>query len=62
MTHAAPFRKPDFLMPLLKILDTGPYRYDLKDDSTLIQQNLDAITDASLRLFRVGPLLVIGEG
>ncbi|MBC8028246.1 MAG: DUF4406 domain-containing protein [Steroidobacteraceae bacterium] len=43
------------------ILVAGPYRSGTNDDPTLIQKNVDAMTDASLALFRAGHLPVLGE-
>lgn len=48
-------------MPALQILVAGPYRSGTNDDPELIQKNVDAMTDASLRLFRAGHLPVMGE-
>ncbi|MBC7843190.1 MAG: DUF4406 domain-containing protein [Gemmatimonadaceae bacterium] len=48
-------------MPVLQILVAGPYRSGTNDDPALIQKNVDAMTDASLRLFRAGHLPVMGE-
>jgi hypothetical protein len=48
-------------MPALMILVAGPYRSGTNDDPTLIQRNVDAMTDASLALFRAGHLPVLGE-
>jgi hypothetical protein len=43
------------------ILVAGPYRSGTNDDPALIQRNVDAMTDASLALFRAGHLPVLGE-
>jgi hypothetical protein len=48
-------------MPVKMILVAGPYRSGTNDDPVLIQQNVDAMTDMSLRLFRAGHLPVMGE-
>ena len=48
-------------MPLQLILVAGPYRSGTGDDPALIAKNVDAITDASLALFRAGHLPVMGE-
>ena len=48
-------------MPVQMILVAGPYRSGTNDDPALIQKNVDAMTDASLRLFRAGHLPVMGE-
>ncbi len=48
-------------MPVQMILVAGPYRSGTNDDPALIQQNVDAMTEASLRLFRAGHLPVMGE-
>jgi hypothetical protein len=48
-------------MPALMILVAGPYRSGTHDDPALIQRNVDAMTDASLALFRAGHLPVLGE-
>jgi len=48
-------------MPTLMILVAGPYRSGTNDDPALIQKNVDAMTDASLALFRAGHLPVMGE-
>ena len=46
--------------PLL-ILVAGPYRSGTNDDPALIARNVEAMTDTSLRLFRMGHLPVMGE-
>ena len=43
------------------ILVAGPYRSGTHDDPALIRKNVDAMTDASLALFRAGHLPVMGE-
>jgi len=48
------------LKPLM-ILVAGPYRSGTNDDATLIARNVAAMTEASLQLFRVGHLPVMGE-
>jgi hypothetical protein len=45
----------------LMILVAGPYRSGTNDDPGLIQKNVDAMTEASLQLFRRGHLPVMGE-
>jgi hypothetical protein len=45
----------------LLILVAGPYRSGTSDDPVLIAKNVDAMTDTSLRLFRMGHLPVMGE-
>src|SRR6185436_8198308 len=45
----------------LMILVAGPYRSGTNDDPALIAKNVAAMTEASLRLFRVGHLPVMGE-
>ena len=48
-------------MPVQMILVAGPYRSGTNDDPVLIQQNVDAMTEMSMRLFRAGHLPVMGE-
>lgn len=48
-------------MSALMILVAGPYRSGTNDDPARIQKNVDAMTDASLELFRAGHLPVLGE-
>lgn len=48
-------------MPVQMILVAGPYRSGTNDDPALIQQNVDAMTEMSLRVFRAGHLPVMGE-
>jgi len=43
------------------ILVAGPYRSGTNDDPVLIARNVDAMTEASLCLFRAGHLPVMGE-
>ncbi|WP_211840922.1 hypothetical protein [Pseudoxanthomonas sacheonensis] len=43
------------------ILVAGPYRSGTNDDPLLIAKNVEAMTEASLRLFRAGHLPVMGE-
>jgi len=43
------------------ILVAGPYRSGTNDDPALIAQNVAAMTEASLQLFRAGHLPVMGE-
>jgi hypothetical protein len=43
------------------ILVAGPYRSGTNDDPALIAKNVEAMTEASLRLFRAGHLPVMGE-
>jgi len=50
----------DSFQPLM-ILVAGPYRSGTNDDPALIAANVQAMTDASLRLFRAGHLPVMGE-
>ena len=45
----------------LMILVAGPYRSGTDDDQARIQANVDAMTEASLALFRLGHLPVMGE-
>lgn len=48
-------------MPPQMILVAGPYRSGTNDDPVKIAANVAAMTDASLELFRVGHLPVMGE-
>ena len=50
----------DVAEPLL-ILVAGPYRSGTNDDPALIARNVEAMTDTSLQLFRMGHLPVMGE-
>jgi hypothetical protein len=43
------------------LLVAGPYRSGTDDDPALIAKNVEAMTDASLALFRAGHLPVMGE-
>jgi len=43
------------------ILVAGPYRSGTHDDPALIAANVQAMTEASLQLFRAGHLPVMGE-
>lgn len=43
------------------ILVAGPYRSGTHDDPVLIAKNVEAMTEASLQLFRAGHLPVMGE-
>ena len=45
----------------LMILVAGPYRSGTNDDPVLIARNVEAMTEAALRLFRSGHLPVMGE-
>ena len=48
-------------MPTQMILVAGPYRSGTNDNPALIANNVAAMTEASLRLFRAGHLPVMGE-
>jgi hypothetical protein len=48
-------------MSMQMILVAGPYRSGTNDDPARIAQNVAAMTEASLRLFRAGHLPVMGE-
>lgn len=48
-------------MKPLMVLVAGPYRSGTNDDPALIAKNVEAMTEASLRLFRAGHLPVMGE-
>ena len=48
-------------MQPMMILVAGPYRSGTNDDPALIARNVEAMTDASLALFRAGHLPVMGE-
>lgn len=48
-------------MKPLMILVAGPYRSGTNDDPALIAKNVEAMTEASLTLFRAGHLPVMGE-
>lgn len=43
------------------LLVAGPYRSGTNDDPALIAKNVEAMTEASLQLFRAGHLPVMGE-
>jgi hypothetical protein len=45
----------------LLILVAGPYRSGTNDDPVLIARNVEAMTETSLRLYRMGHLPVMGE-
>ena len=45
----------------LMILVAGPYRSGTDDDPKRIGANVDAMTDAALKLYRLGHLPVLGE-
>jgi hypothetical protein len=45
----------------LLILVAGPYRSGTNDDAALIARNVEAMTETSLRLYRMGHLPVMGE-
>ena len=45
----------------LHVLVAGPYRSGTGDDPAKIKANVDAMSDAALRLFRAGHLPVLGE-
>lgn len=51
---------PSTTAPLM-ILVAGPYRSGTNDDPRLIAENVRAMTDMALRLFRSGHLPVLGE-
>jgi len=46
---------------VLTVLVAGPYRSGTGDDPKLIAKNVEAMTEASLQLFRAGHLPVMGE-
>ena len=48
-------------MKALMVLVAGPYRSGTNDDPVLIAKNVEAMTEACLRLFRAGHLPVMGE-
>lgn len=48
-------------MSPLQLLVAGAWRSGTNDDPVLIAKNVEAMTDASLKLFRAGHLPVIGE-
>ena len=43
------------------ILIAGPYRGGTNDDPILIQENVDAMNDMALEVYRAGHLSVLGE-
>jgi hypothetical protein len=45
----------------LMILVAGPYRSGTNDDPALIAQNLRAMNEVALKLFRAGHIPVVGE-
>jgi hypothetical protein len=45
----------------LTILVAGPYRSGTNDDTRLMQQNLERLEAAALKLFRAGHIPLIGE-
>ncbi|HKX27466.1 MAG TPA: DUF4406 domain-containing protein, partial [Blastocatellia bacterium] len=45
----------------LMILIAGPYRSGTDDDPRLIEENVQAMTEMALRVFRAGHLPVLGE-
>jgi hypothetical protein len=45
----------------LLILVAGPFRSGTNDDPVLIARNVEAMTETSLRLYRMGHLPVMGE-
>ena len=45
----------------LMILVAGPYRSGTNDDPRLIAANVKAMTDAALKIYRMGHLPVLGE-
>ena len=51
---------PSLTAPLM-ILVAGPYRSGTNDDPRLIAENVRAMMDMALRLFRAGHLPVLGE-
>ena len=48
-------------MPQLMILVAGPYRSGTNDNPALIEKNVQAMTDAAWKIYRVGHLPVLGE-
>ena len=48
-------------MSVLLILVAGPYRSGTNDDPALIAKNVEAMTETSLWLYRIGHLPVMGE-
>jgi hypothetical protein len=45
----------------MMILVAGPYRSGTNDDPTLIQANVDRMTETALEIYRMGHLPVLGE-
>jgi hypothetical protein len=45
----------------LMILVAGPYRSGTNDDPAKMAANVDAMTEAALRLYRAGHLPIVGE-
>jgi len=45
----------------LMILIAGPYRSGTNDAPALIQQNVDAMNETALTVYRMGHLPVLGE-
>ncbi|HEU4903901.1 MAG TPA: hypothetical protein VFT06_13945 [Flavisolibacter sp.] len=45
----------------LMILVAGPYRSGTNDDPHLLEQNVKAMTDTALEIYRMGHLPVLGE-
>ncbi|WP_430901446.1 MULTISPECIES: hypothetical protein [unclassified Paraflavitalea] len=45
----------------MMILVAGPYRSGTNDDPHLIEQNVQAMTDTALLLYRMGHMPVLGE-
>ncbi len=45
----------------MMILVAGPYRSGTNDDPHLIEQNVQAMTDTALLLYRMGHIPVLGE-
>lgn len=45
----------------MMILVAGPYRSGTNDDPTLIAENVKAMTETSLAVFRMGHMPVMGE-
>lgn len=45
----------------MMILVAGPYRSGTNDDPELIEQNVKAMTDTALAVYRMGHLPVLGE-
>ncbi|MBY0537257.1 MAG: hypothetical protein K2P88_15505 [Chitinophagaceae bacterium] len=45
----------------LMILVAGPYRSGTNDDPHLIEQNVQAMTDTALLLYKMGHMPVLGE-